>query len=160
MPWQTHPPQNPAPVPNSKLDTANIASKTQPAAGAHHTTASHRRLNTTTMSSDADTTYQKTTPAVSSRALKCYTACYDGKLEEVKRVVNQPNQPPLDVNAEIHGGTAFAAAVQNGHLEIVRFLCSIGADVDRPIHDGATPVFIAAYRGYVDIVKFLIEKAM
>ena len=110
------------------------------------------------MASDADTTYQKTTPAVSSRALKCYTACYDGKLEEVKRVVNQPNQPPLDVNAEIHGGTAFAAAVQNGHLEIVRFLCSIGADVDRPIHDGATPVFIAAYRGYVDIVKFLIEK--
>ena len=110
------------------------------------------------MASDADTTYQKTTPAVSSRALKCYTACYDGKLDEVKRVVNQPNQPPLDVNAEIHGGTAFAAAVQNGHLEIVRFLCSIGADVDRPIHDGATPVFIAAYRGYVDIVKFLIEK--
>ena len=111
------------------------------------------------MASDADTTYKATAPAVSSRALKCYTACYDGKLEEVKRVVNQPNQPKLDVNAEIHGGTAFAgAAVQNGHLEIVRFLCSIGADVDRPIHDGATPVFIAAYRGYVDIVKFLIEK--
>ena len=154
-------PQNPAPVPNSKLDTANIASKTQPA-DCRQTPQlridvskllPHRR-----MASDADTTYQKTTPAVSSRALKCYTACYDGKLEEVKRVVNQPNQPPLDVNAEIHGGTAFAAAVQNGHLEIVRFLCSIGADVDRPIHDGATPVFIAAYRGYVDIVKFLIEK--
>ena len=98
------------------------------------------------MSSDADTTYKATAPAVSSRALKCYTACYDGKLEEVKRVVNQPNQPKLDVNAEIHGGTAFAAAVQNGHLEIVRFLCSIGADVDdggdRPFQErtnGASP---------------------
>ena len=53
------------------------------------------------MASDADTTYKATAPAVSSRALKCYTACYDGKLEEVKRVVNQPNQPKLDVNAEI-----------------------------------------------------------
>ena len=115
-----------------------FASETQPAAGAHLNAASHRSRKTSppsTMASDADTTYKATAPAVSSRALKCYTACYDGKLEEVKRVVNQPNQPKLDVNAEIHGGTAFAAAVQNGHLEIVRFLCSIGADVDRPIHD-------------------------
>ena len=66
------------------------------------------------MASDADTTYKATAPAVSSRALKCYTACYDGKLEEVKRVVNQPNQPKLDVNAEIHGGTA--TFIDQNHL--------------------------------------------
>ena len=43
--------------------------------------------------------------SVSSRALKCYTACYDGKLEEVKRIVEEDNDETLDVNAEIHGGT-------------------------------------------------------
>ena len=110
------------------------------------------------MASDADTTYQKTTPAVSSRALKCYTACYDGKLDEVKRVVNQPNQPPLDVNAEIHGGTAFAAAVQNSHLDVVKYLASLGADMEIPIHDGATPIFIACYRGNMEIVRFLCSQ--
>lgn len=82
--------------------------------------------------------------SVSSRALKCYTACYDGKLEEVKRIVEEDNDETLDVNAEIHGGTAFAAAVQNGHLDIIKYLVSCDADVDHPIHDGATPIFIAA----------------
>ena len=44
--------------------------------------------------------------AVSSRALKCYTACYDGKLDEVKRIFQERSaDEPLDVNAEIHGGT-------------------------------------------------------
>jgi len=96
--------------------------------------------------------------AVSGRALKIYTACYDGKLDEVKRIVEEPVADPLDVNAEIHGGTAFAAAVQNGYLNIVKYLVECGADINRPIHDGATPVFIAAYRGYIDIVAFLIAK--
>jgi len=76
----------------------------------------------------------------------------------VKRLVEEPTDEPLDVNAEIHGGTAFAAAVQNGYLQIVKYLVDHGAEVDRPIHDGATPCFIAAYRGYIDIVLFLIEQ--
>lgn len=96
--------------------------------------------------------------SVSSRALKCYTACYDGKLEEVKRIVEAEDEEALDVNAEIHGGTAFAAAVQNGHLDIIKYLVSCDADVDHPIHDGATPIFIAAYRGYIEIVRFLISR--
>lgn len=59
--------------------------------------------------------------------------------------------------------------MQNGYLSIVKYLVECGADIDRPIHDGnsvapmrdlnagATPVFIAAYRGYIDIVAFLIK---
>ena len=42
----------------------------------------------------------------------------------------------------IHGGTAFAAAVQNGHLDVVKYLGDSGADTGIPIHDGATPIFI------------------
>lgn len=65
----------------------------------------------------------------------------------------------LDINRVIHGGTAFAAAVQNSHLEarenqhtttahppnaqVVKYLAALGADMEIPIHDGATPIFIA-----------------
>ena len=69
--------------------------------------------------------------SVNGRALKCYTACYDGKLDEVKRIVaeaaDEGADEPLDVNAEIHGGTAFAAAVQNGHIDIIEYLAGCGA---------------------------------
>mmetsp|Transcript_747 Transcript_747/g.954 ORF Transcript_747/g.954 Transcript_747/m.954 type:complete len:84 (+) Transcript_747:44-295(+) len=61
---------------------------------------------------------------VSGRALKVYTACYDGKLEEVKRLVEEPTDEPLDVNAEIHGGTAFAAAVQVNAVVLIKMLNS------------------------------------
>ena len=53
----------------------------------------------------------------------------------------------------IHGGTAFAAAVQNGHLDVVKYLGERGADTGIPIHDGATPIFIACYRGNREIVE-------
>ena len=117
LPWQTSAAK---PGAGAKFEAGHSQYRiqTQRAAGAHPTAAASASRNPAAdsqrMASDADTTYKATTPAVSSRALKCYTACYDGKLDEVKRVVNQPNQPPLDVNAEIHGGTAFAGAVQNG----------------------------------------------
>ncbi|KAJ1460270.1 ankyrin repeat-containing domain protein [Pelagophyceae sp. CCMP2097] len=96
---------------------------------------------------------------VNGKALKLYTGCYDGKLDEVKRLceTTDGDEEPLDVNCIIHGGTAFAAAVQNGHLDIIKYLVSCGADVNHPIHDGATPIFIAAYRGYLEIVNFLIS---
>ena len=49
------------------------------------------------------------------QALKFYTACFDGNLEEVQRIVKET--PNLELNRVIHGGTAFAAAVQNSHLD-------------------------------------------
>ena len=56
----------------------------------------------------------------------------------------------------IHGGTAFAAAVQNGHLDVVKYLGDSGADTGIPIHDGATPIFIACYRGNREIVECVL----
>ena len=51
-----------------------------------------------------------------------YTACYDGNLEDAKRIVEEderrraaggePEDELLRVDAEVQGGTAFAAAVQ------------------------------------------------
>lgn len=75
--------------------------------------------------------------------MKFYTACFDGKLADVKKLVGDGPVEELDINRVIHGGTAFAAAVQNSHLEVVKYLASLGADMEIPIHDGATPIFIA-----------------
>mmetsp|Transcript_10725 Transcript_10725/g.35543 ORF Transcript_10725/g.35543 Transcript_10725/m.35543 type:complete len:272 (-) Transcript_10725:154-969(-) len=91
-------------------------------------------------------------------ALKFYTGCFDGNLEEVKRIVSETPIEQLDINRVIHGGTAFAAAVQNSHLEVVKYLAALGADMEIPIHDGATPIFIACYRGNMEIVRFLCSQ--
>ena len=42
------------------------------------------------------------------KALRFYTACFDGNLDEVQRIVQ--GNPDLELNRVIHGGTAFAAA--------------------------------------------------
>ena len=42
--------------------------------------------------------------------------------------------------------------------QVVKYLASLGADMEIPIHDGATPIFIACYRGNMDIVRFLCSQ--
>ena len=48
--------------------------------------------------------------------------------------------------------------MQNSHVDVVRYLAGLGADMETPIHDGATPAFIACYRGNVEIVRFLCSQ--
>ena len=40
---------------------------------------------------------------------------------------------------------------------MIRVLAELGADVNTPIDDGATPVFIAAQNGHVDAIRVLKE---
>jgi ankyrin repeat protein len=42
-------------------------------------------------------------------------------------------------------------------LDEVRFLCEAGADKDRQMHGGATPLFIAAQKGHIETVKVLCQ---
>ena len=37
-----------------------------------------------------------------------------------------------------------------GHLDVVKYLSESGADIDKAINDGTTPVFIAAQKVYND----------
>ena len=71
------------------------------------------------------------------KALRFYTACFDGNLDEVQRIVQ--GNPDLELNRVIHGGTAFTAAVQNSHVDVVRYLAGLGRAMETPIHDGAPP---------------------
>merc|ERR1712232_1542961 len=72
-----------------------------------------------------------------------------------------------------HGATPLSIAAEEGHIEVVRYLCLRGADMNIPIRcaspdvigpdtdpvewEGATPIFIAAYIGHFEVVKCLAE---
>ena len=43
-------------------------------------------------------------------------------------------------------------AAQNGHVEAIRLLCELGADVNTPTNKGVTPVHAAAQQGHIDVV--------
>ena len=53
--------------------------------------------------------------------------------------------------------TPLMLAVKNGHLETVKFLHEIGANIILPGPNEQTPLHYAAIYGHLDIVKFLIE---
>ena len=42
-------------------------------------------------------------------------------------------------------------AAWQGHPDVVAYLIGIGADVNVPKNNGATPLFIAAEQGYVEV---------
>lgn len=44
-----------------------------------------------------------------------------------------------------------------GHLEVVKLLLRLGAEVDAAREDGATPLFKATHKGHLEIVKELIK---
>ena len=81
----------------------------------------------------------------------------NGDLAKIKQLVEQQG---VDVNAQYSstGGTALMYASLRGHLEIVKYLISKGADVNAKNDDGWTALMYASLRGHLEIVKYLISK--
>ena len=46
---------------------------------------------------------------------------------------------------------------QNGHLDVIRHLVEVGADKDKTMDTGATPLYIAAHNGHLDVIRHLVE---
>ena len=51
---------------------------------------------------------------------------------------------------------AYIAAC-NGHVDTLRLLYELGADLDTPANDGATPAHVSAHQGHVEVSGFLAE---
>jgi ankyrin repeat protein len=62
-----------------------------------------------------------------------------------------------NVNAPTQGFTPVAIAAQVGHVDVIKTLADLGADVNTPSNDGFTPVAIAAQKGRVDAIKTLVD---
>ena len=56
-----------------------------------------------------------------------------------------------------HCSLQLRTAAENGHLDVVRHLVEVGADKDKAMDTGATPLFIAAENGHLDVVLHLVE---
>ena len=48
-------------------------------------------------------------------------------------------------------------ASQNGHVDAIRVLVELGADVNTPDNNGSTPMHIAVRKGHQDVVNLLNE---
>lgn len=78
------------------------------------------------------------------------TACHIGDLAKVKRLIEQ------GVETEGEFRTAMVEACRYGQLEIVKYLVSIGASLERAgEYHGHTPVTAACLHGNLELVKYL-----
>lgn len=72
-------------------------------------------------------------------------SCKAGNLERIKLLLDAGAELP-----DIHD------AVENGHVEVVIFLISKGADVNKANDFKDTPLHLACSRGHLDVVKVLL----
>ncbi|MDH5680971.1 MAG: ankyrin repeat domain-containing protein, partial [Spirochaetota bacterium] len=92
-------------------------------------------------------------PAFADMTNDLQAAAYQGKLQEVKRLI----QKGADVNArDSHKDTALHSAAQGGKLEVVKYLLKKGADVNAKNNNGTTPLHFAAEYGHKNVVKWLL----
>jgi uncharacterized protein len=90
--------------------------------------------------------------------LTLFEACAVGKLDKVESALKaQPDH--LNTFAP-DGFQPIGLAAFFGHTDIVKFLLSVGADVDTPSQNGmmVTPLNSAAAAGRVDIARMLLER--
>jgi ankyrin repeat protein len=84
-------------------------------------------------------------------------AITNGRPDIVKDLVTQIGNPDYCPNEEDDEATLVYIAAQNGQVEVVRTLASLGADVNITNYLGASPVYVAAGNGHVDVIETLAE---
>ncbi|KFD65448.1 hypothetical protein M514_03836 [Trichuris suis] len=92
--------------------------------------------------------------------------CIVGRAENVRCLLDhlgKSNYPNLDILTRKNrkGFTALHEAVSNGHLDVVKVLCSFSCPVDVIASTvgglKVTPLMVAAQKGYLDIAEYLIQ---
>lgn len=83
------------------------------------------------------------------------TAAKEGRLQKVQELISSVKVNGPGINY-VDGPTALYLAAQGGHADIVRFLLSNRAEVDKGDENGETPLWIASRNGHLDAVKVLV----
>lgn len=99
-----------------------------------------------------------------------FNACYHGNLSKIKKILGAiagPNcseskaviERTLTINAKKKddGTSSLYIACNNGHLEVVRLLVYLQADIEIQTLDGSTPLLISCLKGHTDIVRHLLD---
>lgn len=83
-------------------------------------------------------------------------ACKNGDMDQVKAIVEKPG---FDVNKELLGGrNGLHFAADYGQKDVIKFLISKGADVNRPDRYGITALLASIFESKTECVKLLLEK--
>ncbi len=85
-----------------------------------------------------------------------HRAAMEGNLEELQALIAK--DPSLTDAKDEMGRTPLHLACYGGHMELVKFLLSKGADIETKFANGSTALFWSIPEGHIDIVKLLITK--
>jgi len=83
-------------------------------------------------------------------------AAHFGHLSVVQHLLRKNHQ--LLEQANYHQTTPLMRASQEGHLQIVQFLCDMGATVNRKNLQAMTALMLASQRGNAKICRYLIQR--
>ncbi|XP_014777230.1 myotrophin [Octopus bimaculoides] len=79
----------------------------------------------------------------------------NGDLNGVQEIMEKQNQ---DVNAEISGRCPIHYAADYGQIEIIKYLVTKGADLNRLDKHGICALLAATWEGHAECVKYLISQ--
>ena len=82
------------------------------------------------------------------------TTAANGKLRELKLLLLQGDDPN---SADLSGNTALVMASTNRHPEIIELLVKFGANINCRDKNMMTPLLFVVNRGYMEIVRQLID---
>jgi len=107
---------------------------------------------TTKQSEETKKRPRKPVNASADKSMSLRIAANSGRLEEVKRLLNEG----ADVNARaMNGMTPLILAAWMGHTEVVELLLRHGADINAKTNTGSTALKLATERGHEKIVALL-----
>eukprot|EP00742_Colponemidia_sp_Colp-10_P012243 GILJ01013714.1.p1 GENE.GILJ01013714.1~~GILJ01013714.1.p1 ORF type:complete len:279 (+),score=50.62 GILJ01013714.1:303-1139(+) len=95
-------------------------------------------------------------PVEDCNALLVKAACSYGALKVLKWLVEERNASV--VRGDKNGDTPVLIATRNGHVEVLRYLCNKGANIEHPYPGEGTPLIFAARSGQLDLVMFLVQQ--
>lgn len=95
-------------------------------------------------------------PEVRASNIDIFTAAEQGNFETVKEEIQ--NNPQLLTAVDDRGYSLLHKAAYNGHLNLLEYLISQGADINAKSGSGSTPMHGAAFYGHPEIVIVLLDR--